>query len=95
MKKHKEPIFFSNLLFDFLEINEMERLTMKSRVEYLKMTLEEISWRFRDSIMYKEGLFLEEFPYMQFYLPDDVFLFLFNDDGLCFRAYSYRNILPN
>lgn len=93
--KHKEPVFFSSLLFDFLGIHGAARLTMKSKVEYLRMTYEEIKWRYRNATICKEGLFLEEFQYIQFCLNDEIFLFLFDVDNICFRAYSYKDILLN
>lgn len=88
------PIFFTSKLFDFLGINPLRRATSQSRIEYLRLTQEEIECLTMAKIIQK-GLFWEDLQYVQFDLSVGSLLCVFDDNGRCCRAYFFSNFLPN
>lgn len=93
--QQNHPVFFSKSLFDFLKINTNQRITMKSRVDFLNLKRNEIEKRNTSAKIYQEGIFLETFRYIQFSMNDDLFLCVFNETDRCIRAYSYKLHIPN
>ena len=93
--RQKRPVFFSKLFFDFLKINECQRATICSKIEYLNLPRTEVERRNLSFKIMREGTFLDIFQYIEFYHEDTTLLCVFSNDKRCCRAYSLNNILIN
>ena len=48
--------------------------------------------KYSNPILIRKGLFLKEYPYIRFYMGDEIRLLLFSGEGIYFRVYSYKDI---
>lgn len=88
------PVFIAGQLFDYLEIGSIERMTAQSRIEYLRLTREQIKCITMGSIS-RTGVFLDALKYVQFNLSFGSLLCVFDNSERCYRAYFFKDILLN
>lgn len=88
------PVFFSARLFDLLEIHPLERATAQSKLQYLRLTKQDIEALTMSEIT-REGGFCEILQYVQFDFQFGFLLCVFDYNGRCCRAYFINHISQN
>lgn len=88
------PVFFTGQLFDYLKIDFYKRATAQSKLEYLRLTREDIAAITKGKAL-REGGFGNMLYYIEFELRFGSLLCVFYRNGTCCRSYFFSNISAN